>query len=510
MQKRILSLILCFLFVFASVVFAACADKADAGGESSSSETQEINTEELTDEEKRKAIPDDIPELNFDGKDFRILTRDSAGHGKLIHIDDIYMEEATGDVIDDAVFARNQAVEERFNVKIGYRAVNESDEATLTKELTKSVTSNADDYDFAIGHMIFMGTTVTNGVFYNWYDVPYINLTKPWWIQSAQEQLTIDDKSFLALGDLSYNSIDYTYCYYFNKALFDDYNLEYPYEKVRSLGWTFEYMKSLIKDIYSDLNGDSKRDEEDLYGLVANCYSGNVTWTYAFGEMVTKRSDDGYPELVINNEKTTSIVEKLYGLYFDTPGVYVSPDTSTPKGRTWVSVMCDSFKENRAVMICGVFGDATQNFRNVDADYGFLPYPKWDEAQTNYYTMVDGHAPLFGIPITIGDPELVGAVIESMAAEGYKRVTPAYYEVALKTKFTRDEESAEMIDLILDGRVFDFGYLYDGWNGLAFYLQNLLGFGKQTKDFSSYYAKSEKAANKYYQKIFKAYDEYGL
>lgn len=45
---------------------------------------------------------------------------------------------------------------------------------------------------------------------------------------------------------------------------------------------------------------------------------------------------------------------------------------------------------------------------------------------------------------------------------------------------------------------------------MAFYLQNLLGFNTQTKDFSSFYAQKEKAVIKYYDKILKAYADYGL
>ena len=38
---------------------------------------------------------------------------------------------------------------------------------------------------------------------------------------------------------------------------------------------------------------------------------------------------------------------------------------------------------------------------------------------------------------------------------------PAYYDVALTGKHIRDEDSAEMLDIILDGRVFDLGYIYN-------------------------------------------------
>lgn len=506
MPKRCLAVLLSFFTLLSvAVSVLSCAEQAEKSTASTTAAVSEV-TAELTDAEIRKAIPDDLPDVDYAGKQFRIITRDGCSNA---HIDDLFMEEMTGDVIDDAVFTRNQSVEERFNTKITVIPVNEADEATLTNMLRKSITAGSDEYDLAVAHMIHMGTSATNGLYYNWYDIPYINFSKPWWIHSAEEQLAIDGKTFFALGDLTNNALDYTYCYYFNKNLFTDYNLTFPYQNVRDGTWTFDYASSLVKDIYSDLNNDGKHDEDDLYGLVTNCYSGSVTWTYAFGEFITKKNADGYPELVLNNEKTIKIVEKLYDLYFGSDGVYVTPNTTSPSGMAWHEATIKLFNDSRAVLASGLFVSAIKDFREIEDDYGFLPYPKWDEAQSGYYTMIDGHGPLFAIPLTINDPDFVGIITEAMSAEGYKVITPAYYDVALKTKFTRDEESAEMIDLILAGRVFDFGYLYDGWNGMAFYLQNLLGFNTQTKDFSSFYAKKEKAVIKYYDKILKAYEEYG-
>lgn len=274
MLKRCLAVTLSFLTlisVAASVL--SCAEQTEESTTSTPAAASEV-TAELTDAEMRKAIPDDLPDADYAGKQFRIITRNGCSNA---HIDDIFMEEMTGDVIDDAVFTRNQSVEERFNMKITVIPVVEADEATLTNMLRKSITAGSNEYDLAIGHMIHMGTSATNGLYYNWYDIPYINFSKPWWIHSAEEQLAIDGKTFFALGDLTNNALDYTYCYYFNKNLLTDYNLAFPYQNVRDGTWTFDYATSLVKNIYSDLNNDGKHGEDDLYGLVTNCYSGSVT-----------------------------------------------------------------------------------------------------------------------------------------------------------------------------------------------------------------------------------------
>ena len=55
---------------------------------------------------------------------------------------------------------------------------------------------------------------------------------------------------------------------------------------------------------------------------------------------------------------------------------------------------------------------------------------------------------------------MVGATLELMAAESYKQVTPVFYEVMLKSKFSDDPRDADMYDLILQSFVYTFGFIY--------------------------------------------------
>ena len=83
----------------------------------------------------------------------------------------------------------------------------------------------------------------------------------------------------------------------------------------------------------------------------------------------------------------------------------------------------------------------------------FIPqaYPKYDEQQGGYYTnSMDQHS-VFGCPVTLPESEyeFMGVVTEALNAESYKTVTPAFYDIALKNKYTEDPVTAQMIDLIL-------------------------------------------------------------
>lgn len=96
----------------------------------------------------------------------------------------------------------------------------------------------------------------------------------------------------------------------------------------------------------------------------------------------------------------------------------------------------------------------------MELDYGVIPYPKYDEQQKKYITHVGGAAPIMFIPIhnTENDGFLVD-VLETMGEASHKITRPAYYEVALKEKGTRDEQSKQVLDLILNARTYDIAYI---------------------------------------------------
>ena len=120
--------------------------------------------------------------------------------------------------------------------------------------------------------------------------------------------------------------------------------------------------------------------------------------------------------------------------------------------------------------------------------------------------MLDGCSPVMAVPKTASNLEMIGAVMEAMGEYSYKYLYPAYYDVALKVKGTRDETSIEMLDLIMEGRLVDFAFVYDNFKGFSFTLQDLLK-KNATQDFASYYAKKEKSVQKHYDSVLKAFLE---
>ena len=99
----------------------------------------------------------------------------------------------------------------------------------------------------------------------------------------------------------------------------------------------------------------------------------------------------------------------------------------------------------------------------MDAEYGIIPIPKFDEKQDKYYSLAHDLFTVYGIVNSAATDNMVdslGAVLEAMAIESKKVVTPAYYEVALKGKYTKDQESWEMLDMIVNNLKINGGLIY--------------------------------------------------
>jgi len=130
----------------------------------------------------------------------------------------------------------------------------------------------------------------------------------------------------------------------------------------------------------------------------------------------------------------------------------------------------------------------------MEADFGILPFPMWDEIQESYRSYANPSAPSFAIPSTVSNLERTGIIMEALSAEGYRTIIPEYYDVILKVRDTRDDESELSIDFIGGNLFFEITFFYSlSFTSINSALVPLL-FTSKSKDFVSYYTKTENAA----------------
>lgn len=470
--------------------FASCGDSKEPSGTDTkaNTDTTSDDTTELDSLEARKLVSDDVPELNFGGKDFRIFYQKRYTTDAVPEIN-----EETGDIINDAIFRRNRTIEERFNVKI---VGTYGEEDAMVTQLINSVSAGDDEYDLFLGHSIYSGRAALAGCFYNWYDIPYMDFSKPWFPQASIEGLTINDRMYLTVSDLCLSFSSVSYCMYFNKQMIENYNLPDIYELVDNGEWTVDKLYDITKDMYRDLNGNSTADIDDQYGFASALTNHTTTWLFSCKVPTVELHEDGTVKSVFNSERASTLIDKLRKLYNDNPGSYLTAANSAQ-----ASPM-SSFMNGYSAILTDSIGASVSQFRDVMFDYGIVPYPKYDEAQDGYYTIPGGSVSCMAVPKSTVDTELVGAVTAALARESWVSVMPDYYDIALKVKGARDETSIRMLDIILDGRSVTAPFLYDSFVGYNYKVADLLG---GNNELASYVASMDNKVINHYESVLELF-----
>ena len=482
-------LLLCLLLAGLASCGGDSADTPTANTDNAvTAAVTEAETAPMDSLEARKLVSDDVPALDFGGKDFRIF------YQKRYTTDAIAPDgKESGDVINDAVYRRNVAIEERFNAKI---VGIEGEENPMVESLMQSVAAGDDAYDLFLGHTMNSGKAALAGYFHNWYDIPHINFDKPWFPQAAMDALKINDRMYMAMSDMCLSFASNTYCVYFNKEMLANYDITNIYDLVNEGKWTVDLLTGLSKELYQDINGSGKVDDGDQFGFASPFSSHCATWPAACDVPTVEFADDGTVTSVFASERTAAMTEKLRALYGGS-GSFLG--ISKDKGE---SDMTAAFIDGNVGFITNCLNLAESVLRDVEFDYGIIPYPKLDEAQKAYYTVPGGSVSCFASPVTASDTELVGALSAAMSRESWVSVLPAYYDIVLKVKGARDEASVEMLDLILEGRAPTTAYMYDAFSGYHYKVSDLL---KGTKEIASFAKTNDKSVIRHYEKVLELF-----
>lgn len=441
-----------------SLLSVSCASDGSGGGTSSG----DTSGGEISQSEEVTVDPDAdaVPELDFGGAEVRTIEQDTARS--------FYVEDAVGDVVNDAIYERNRKIEERFNVKFTPSVRQKYN--TITTTITQAVLSETYEYDIIFGQTFETAALASKGLCADWNAIPYLDFDRPWYTKSIL-QSSIGDKLYMIQSDACLGYTEHAYIMTFNKTLMEDYQgLPDFYELVRDGKWTLDKMGEIVSELYVDINGNSSRDAEDRFGF--GCYQGTGGPTFALmygtGLDPIKINDDLTIENSMDSEFAINALTKIAKLLNDNEGTSRNVGFYEERG-----LFLDRKLVIAPVQVAMLIGES---FRKFDDNYGVLPFPKYDEAQSEYNTIVDGGANILSLQKNIPDEsaKMVGALVEALSAESYKNVVPKLCNVAIEQKGTRDDESIEILRLALDNRVMNFGFLYDCSQGWVMKLPKIL------------------------------------
>ena len=462
-RKIILLLILAFVL---PVVFSCAGEGGAQSGENAL--TGEQGGGDAAD---AAAVPEnpphDMPEKNYNGYNFTFLVKEFDGNGYW-GAQDVFAEEENGDPINDSVYKRNRIIEDRYNINIcEKRAGAHGAPADIGK---KAILAGTHEYDVIMPDLNSGAGLATQGLLMNLSsDFPYVQFDRIWWDQRANKMLTLGGAQYFLIGDMTLMTNDATWVIMFNKKVVEEYGMGNVYSNVKEDNWTFDTFFGLVRQVSKDLDGNGKFDENDQVGLLTD-NGAKTIMVYNTGEMVARKDDKDLPYLALNTERAIDVAGRVFEVLSDKTVCVHANDLKM--NDPWTNGVNKMFQEDKGLFYM-LSLTVMHKMRNMDSDFGVLPFPKFDKSQAEYYhTVQPSTSNSMVFPATTPDPEMASIIIEDMCYEARDTVRHAYFDVTITNKTIRDEESAEMLDLIFNTRIYDLGFIFN-WSSIGYLLESV-------------------------------------
>lgn len=480
--KRILSAAVLLALLLAA---ASCGDSAEPVNET---ETQDNASTAPAETEAPYVMWQNLPETDLGGYQFVFIESPRAADtgATVLHGD---AKEVTGEAINDAIFNRNRAVEERYHCVIS--TVSDSNARTKAANCVKA---GDDAYAAVLEYPSFMMQLALDNNFLNLYNMKYIDLSNPWYNQNQVETYTIQDKLYFFMGDVSYSTLMFGACLIYNVDLAERLDIPYIYDIVMDGKWTLDKMYEITADVSQDLDGDGKFSEDkDRFAYAIGTYDNLMNyWFSSYANFIGYDKSSGTFADTFNMDKVQTIVEKMNRIFNDENRGVVSNDyTALFNG-------CETLMRSAYVGSC-------INHRDMEDTFTPIPYPKFDETQDGYRSMMTGSVLPVGIPTTVSDPDAVGLIIEALSECSAGDLNDAVYERVLSYQTMRTEDALDILRVIHKSLIIDFGYLTcDGSaDPIKWIVGNLVK--KNSTDVASYYAQYAPAVEKFYDDLLEKY-----
>ena len=457
MLKKLLCALLASLMLVGTL--ASCGTTTEVN-EDTNAQTQAGTVEE---EDTRESL--DIPATRFDGTELCFLTRDESEWSTV----EIFAENQTAesDNISNAVFERNDRILQNYGVTVLELKKKTGEHLT---SLTNEIAGGNGDFQAVITNTSGSASFASNGYLWDLNDdaVEYLDFTKAWWDGNMAEGMSINEKLYFATGDLLTSDNDATFVIMFNKQLVKDCKIPDLYALVENGEWTMEKFHEFEQLAVQDLGGTAGKLDYDT-DVCGFAYTGDVPYCMLFGGGVTMctKDEDDLPVYDLDIELAQNIAD-MGKLLFSKDYTIDLNAVVNSGGITMYDAGVKTFGEGHALFMGEVMQCVTR-MRVADVDFGILPYPKYNQTQSNYYSMMHLTASCVSIPKSVSEDQIamVSSMIEAMAYHSVDTLTVQYYEINLKTKGAKDEQSGPMMDKILSNRACDLSYYYQ-WGSNAF------------------------------------------
>ena len=404
-----------------------------------------------------KIYSEQLTFTDYGGEEFRIYTSNNI-NGLTYPTTLNHGEEETGEVVNDALFARDRWMEDKYNVKMVYDMDETTAAAQMAKKLSKIIMAGDPAHDLIIQDIaqVAKGLISENCVYPLSY-IDTINLDADYWMPSLNNDLRLAGDLYYSASVVSPRFYGSVYVIQFNRDIAAELDMEDLYATVQEGKWTIDKMYTLSRDAVSDMDGDGKMTVNDRFGMIYEVLTPEAMVLGAGMHYV--QNVNGELKSMLDDPKLITLMQEM--------AAFLGESCVTYDGSTKVDANVLLSNGNYLFRNPCTFDLAS--YRDLPYDYGILPMPKLDEAQKEYYAYTQPWAtacPVIPITVTGGRLSMTGTLTDAMAAYGYDYIRPAVFDNVIQLKGTRDERSGQIIDMVFENVTFElstilkFGNLY--------------------------------------------------
>ncbi len=452
MKKRILALIMSMLLIACTLLtFASCKD--DSNDDNGPSDVK---------------IPwlDKLGDHDLGGYTVKFAVAE-AGENDGFNERSIVASADTGDRVDGRISARNKNIENRFNCKIELTYVNNENLADTT--VKDVLLGEGDDYDVLAARQYDDVVLCSQGLI---LDIKadetaskYIDYSQPYWAEDYIKGMTYNNQLYWLTGDLNLRYTGGFYATFVNATIYNQYLSSYGdiHDIVRNKEWTVDKLQEM-SDTAARITEGSKPgslNDTDIVGVAFPIHDNTNGLAVSSGVKFSKTNKDGSITFTFNSSNTT--LKTFYKEYMELINSKGCMNYYDAKNGGGYPTAFDDFASDKALFVFGRLNQAELYLRNTkEGSFYIIPNPMLNDTQKEkgYISSLHDAISIYGINPYSANIKATAIVLEAMAGESYRSVRPEYYDKALGNKYTRDESTKEMINLISEGSYSDFALVW--------------------------------------------------
>lgn len=457
-MKKFLLMLLALVMIVSC--FAACGD----GKEKTTPQATTPNkpdggtTEQIPEEEKLNI---DIDAVDHDGAIVRIV------HWKTSEGNDFGIEEdqINNDAVNDALYKRNLYTEQNLGVELDFCEENAAYN-TISKFMTRLEAWKSDPntpVDIIAAQARMLPHVMIEGylIDLNLY-TDSLDFDKAWWPEGCTDLYEVKGDLYFVSGDISANLLRNMTVIFTNKTILESrgHNYDEFMEKIKAYDWTLDDLIAMSQGVSAEGDG-----VDGAPGTAGPSRGDTFGMTTSWKHFDALYMGCGFNYMTPSN-KDNEVIKMAADMYSQTVANWMTKVQDWQKtgdfycGPVGDGIYDYSFKNGLALFTLhrSFFGFDLQA---TDINFAVIPTPMLDKDQGEYYTAIGHGYANFGICNFSTDYDRAAQTMQVLGYHAYNLTTPAIFEVSFKGKFSKDDYTIQMFDIIRDSIIVDVGRIYD-------------------------------------------------